>query len=180
MSNQSSRSRYPLQATTVAVFLSALAGCASPEKTDVAAEAKPAVGTLAYDQSVFHEMLAQHDKLRRSVREIDGGIESLTESDDHQLVALLHDHVRAMKSRMESGRRIRQWDPIFAVMFDHRKQVRIDIAETDTGVRVRETSDDPKVAALIQSHAKVVSAFVANGFDETSKEHPLPASTPRP
>jgi hypothetical protein len=45
---------------------------------------------------------------------------------------------------------------------------------TRDGVRVIETSDDPYVVKLLQTHAEVVSAFIANGRSEMMKNHPLP------
>jgi hypothetical protein len=42
-------------------------------------------------------------------------------------------------------------------------------------VRVVETSQDPYVVKLLQAHAEVVSAFIANGRSEMMKNHTLPA-----
>jgi len=49
--------------------------------------------------------------------------------------------------------------------------------DTDKGVRVTETSEDPYVVKLIQAHAKVVSGFVDRGFAEAMKNHPIPDAT---
>jgi hypothetical protein len=46
--------------------------------------------------------------------------------------------------------------------------------KTEKGVKVKETSDDPKVVKLIQGHARVVSNFIQNGYEEVRKNHPLP------
>ena len=45
---------------------------------------------------------------------------------------------------------------------------------TPGGVRVIETSHDAYVAELLQAHAEVLSAFIANGRSEMMKNHPLP------
>jgi hypothetical protein len=45
---------------------------------------------------------------------------------------------------------------------------------TAGGVRVIETSKDAYVVKLLQAHAEVVSAFLANGMSEVMKNHPLP------
>jgi hypothetical protein len=37
------------------------------------------------------------------------------------------------------------------------------------------TSHDPYAVRLIQAHAEVVSAFIANGRSEMMKNHPVPA-----
>ena len=45
---------------------------------------------------------------------------------------------------------------------------------TERGIKVTETSDDPHVVRLIQSHAEVVSLFVQNGHEEVRKNHTVP------
>jgi hypothetical protein len=41
-------------------------------------------------------------------------------------------------------------------------------------VRVIETSQDAYVVKLLQAHAEVVSAFIANGHAEMMKNHAVP------
>ena len=91
------------------------------------------------------------------------------------MAALIRNHVHAMKVRLEKDARIRQWDPIFVAIFDNAGRIRMEIVETPKGVRVRETSDDPWVARLIQTHAVMVSGFVARGSEESLLEHKPPA-----
>jgi len=45
---------------------------------------------------------------------------------------------------------------------------------TTTGVRVIERSQDAYVVKLLQAHADVVTALIANGRSEMMKNHPLP------
>ena len=70
--------------------------------------------------------------------------------------------------------RLRQWDPLYVAVFDHAKTITLKVEKIPTGVRVTETSTDPAVTAVIRAHAKVVSGFVDRGFEESSKEHPVP------
>lgn len=49
---------------------------------------------------------------------------------------------------------------------------------TAKGVRVIETSADPYVAKLLQAHADVLDAFIANGQSEMMKNHAVPAREP--
>lgn len=136
-------------------------------------DASAAKGTLAYDRGVFSEMLAKHDRVVRTVREIDGGVETVTESDDPKVAALIVDHVEAMKGRIESGRRLRQWDPLYVAVFDDAAKISLTVERTGKGVKVRETSSDPAVVAIIRQHAGVVSGFAARGSEESAKEHPV-------
>jgi uncharacterized protein len=149
-------------------LLAAVVGCAGKQ-----ADA-PKPGTVAYDRSVFEALLRDHRKIRREVTDLEDGVLTVTESDDPAVAARIVDHVTAMKLRMEEGRRIRQWDPIYVAMFDDAEKVRIDIEPTGKGVRVRETASDAKTVRLIKEHAKVVTGFVTRGFEESRVAHPAP------
>ena len=148
------------------------AACSTPAPTPVS-EAEP--GTAQYDKDVFETLLGNHELIRREVKQLPNGIEATTESDNAEVAALIQNHVRAMKVRLEKDARIRQWDPIFVAIFDNAGKIRMEIVETPQGVRVRETSDDPWVAKLIQSHAVMVSGFVSRGSEESVLEHQPPA-----
>jgi hypothetical protein len=150
-----------------------LAACTTPPAGTRVSDAAP--GTVAYDRDVFQTLLGNHELIRREFREVDGGIESVTESDDAEVAALIQDHVAAMKVRVEHGRAIRVWDPMFREIFTNADRIRFEYENTPKGVKVRETSDDPYVARLIQAHAKVVSGFVARGGAESQLAHEPPA-----
>jgi hypothetical protein len=153
--------------------LLALASCTTPPAGTAVSDAEP--GTVAYDRDVFQTLLGNHELIRREFREIADGIESVTESDNPEVAALIQDHVAAMKVRIENGSRIRMWDPMFREIFDNAEKIRMTVENIPKGVRVRETSDDPYVARLIQAHAKVVSGFVARGSAESQLAHEPPA-----
>jgi NAD(P)-dependent dehydrogenase (short-subunit alcohol dehydrogenase family) len=150
-----------------------LAACTTPPAGTRVSDAAP--GTVAYDRDVFQTLLGNHDLIRREFREVDGGIESVTESDNAEVAALIQDHVAAMKVRVEHSRAIRVWDPMFREIFANADKIRFEYENTPKGVKVREVSDDPYVARLIQAHAKVVSGFVARGGAESQLAHEPPA-----
>lgn len=126
------------------------------------------------DRDTFHFLLQHHQAIRREVKELPNGVETVTETDDPQLVAKLQEHVAAMYSRLENNRPVRMRDPLFAAIFRQADKVSMKLDKTPKGIRVVETSDDPVTVRLIQAHAKVVSAFVARGFDEAHQMHPVP------
>ena len=132
-------------------------------------------GTVAYDRDVFQTLLGNHELIHRDFHEIPTGIESTTESDNAEVAALIQDHVAAMKVRVEHGRAIRLWDPMFREIFANADKIRFEYENTPKGVKVRETSDDAYVVKLIQAHAKVVSGFVARGGAESQLAHEPPA-----
>lgn len=126
------------------------------------------------DQAVFHELLRRHDVIRREVENIETGIRSVTESDDPQIAGLIRAHVREMHRRLVEGFGLRHWDPAFAEIFAQKDKVRMEVRDSDKGVEIVETSDDPNVVKLIQAHGVVVTSFVKSGGQAASQPSPLP------
>lgn len=132
------------------------------------------------DHEVLQYLLANHEKIRRSVTETPSGVESLTESDDVDVADRIKEHVQWMQYRVENTHPIRMRDPLFAELFKHTEKIKMVFEKTEKGVKVTETSDDPYVAKLIQAHAKVVSGFVDRGFTEAMKNHAVPGTSQSP
>ena len=133
-------------------------------------------GSHGGDMNTIHSLLEHHDAITRRVVDRPDGVETWTESDDPAVAARIREHVRQMDARLEDGRPIRRWDPLFAELFEHADAISMEIEDTATGVRVVETSDDPYVVALIQQHAhRAISEFVAGGMDRAHQPTPLPA-----
>ena len=126
------------------------------------------------DREIFQTLLRSRAKIRRSVKNLENGVETVTESDDATVAAYIKKHVAAMHLRIEQGRPIHRRDPLFDELFRNADKIEMKVKETPQGVRVVETSDDSHVASLIQEHAKVVSLFVQRGHSEVRKNHPIP------
>lgn len=126
------------------------------------------------DQAVFHELLKHHAAIERRVENLPDGIRSVTESDDVQLAGKIRVHAREMHRRMGEGFSLRHWDPAFAEIFAQAGKVRMEIRDTERGVAVTETSQDPNVVKLIQTHGQTVSGFVKAGGRAASQPTPLP------
>jgi hypothetical protein len=126
------------------------------------------------DRDDFHFLLEHHDQIRRKVKQLKDGVETVTESDNQEVAAKIQKHVSAMYQRVENRRPIRMRDPLFAEIFRHADKIKMRVENTPKGVRIIETSDDAYVVSLIQSHAQVVSAFVSDGFQEAQKTHAVP------
>lgn len=127
------------------------------------------------DRSVFQYLLANHEKIRRQITNLENGVETLTESDDPEIAAKIREHADAMHKRVKTDRGIHMRDPLFAEIFRNTDRIEMAVGKTAKGVKVIETSDDPYVAKLIQAHAQVVSKFVANGHEEVRRNHEIPA-----
>lgn len=123
---------------------------------------------------LFHFLLDNRAAIVRTVKEVPGGIESVTESKDPAIAAKLREHVEAMHARLKERRPIHARDPLFAEIFRHADKITMVVTPTKSGVRVRETSDDPYVARLIRAHAAVVDRFLSEGRSEMRRDHPVP------
>lgn len=130
------------------------------------------------DMQTIHALFADHKKITRTVRKISSGVETITESDDPKVQAMIAEHAWAMQKRLENKQPIRLWDPLFVELFKNADKIRMEIVKTPKGVKVTETSDDAYVVKLIQSHADGVSEFVAEGMAVMHKEHSLPDAAP--
>ena len=127
------------------------------------------------DMRVIHELLVNHDRIRRRVEDVADGIRAWTTSSDPELAERIRTHVAQMKDRVENGNPVRQMDPLFREIFEHHEAVDIEVKGTRGGVLVVETSDDPQVELLIRQHAhRAVSEFVARGMARAMEPTPLP------
>ncbi len=132
--------------------------------------------SMRADMEVFQFLLDNRRDIKRTVKNIDDGVETTTESDVPKVTAKIQEHVEAMHGRVKSGNGIHLRDPLFAEIFKNSKKIELKIEMTDKGVHVKETSQDPYVVKLIQAHAQVVNKFIENGHAEMRKNHEVPAA----
>ena len=123
-------------------------------------------------------MVLVHDYrqvIERRVEEIENGVVTVTRAPSSaEASQAIERHVREMKNVLESGGRVRVWDPLFREIFDHADKITMEIEELEDGMRVTETSDDPEVVKLIQAHAHKVTEFLDRGPAAVHEETPLP------
>ncbi|MEZ6040604.1 MAG: DsrE family protein [Planctomycetaceae bacterium] len=157
-------------------------GDQSKARDGVAGEASPhpdeAAGDDSFldDRDTFHFLLDHHKEIRRTVENLPDGLHSVTESDNPEVVAKIQEHVAAMASRIEDGRPVRMWDPLFRALFSVKEPMTLEYKDTTKGVEVTQRSDNRTVVLLLQAHAKVVSAFVAKGMEEAHESHAVPTA----
>lgn len=126
------------------------------------------------DMATIHQLLGDHDKVTRKVTKLKDGVTTVTESLDAKVAKTIQVHAFAMQKRLKEGRPIRQWDPLFAELFDNHAKIEMTVTKTKNGVVVKETSKDPYTVTLIQWHAEGVNGFVKEGMAGMHKEHPAP------
>lgn len=170
MDNTMTQSSFLISATILICF---------PGTTDIASAQGPHRGRgpdaeFQADRAAFHFLLKNHKQIQRRITLRKDGVETVTESKNPAIAAKLKVHVRGMYRRVEKNRPIRRRDPLFAKLFRNSGKISMKVTNTKSGVRVVETSKDPYVVRLIQEHAKVVSAFVKNGFAEAHMTHAVP------
>lgn len=120
----------------------------------------------------IHTLFTEHDSIVRSVELTENGYISLTETDDAKLASILKSHVRQMRTRLKSGKMVRRWDPAFPEMVLHYDDMKHKIERTDKGIKVTVTGTTPEAIKVAHNHAKIVSAFAKNGWDEHDVRHP--------
>jgi quercetin dioxygenase-like cupin family protein len=124
---------------------------------------------------VIQTLIDNHTAIERRVVDLPNGVETWTESDDPAMAAEIRTHVRQMATRLEEGRPVRRWDPLFAAIFENYEAIEMVMTDTPRGIHVVETSADPQVVALIQQHAhRAVSEFVRDGRARYMQPTPLP------
>jgi uncharacterized protein len=129
----------------------------------------------AADMQLFHQLFDHRTEINRQVTAREDGIETVTESKNPEVARLLQTHVASMLARVKEERPIHQRDPLFVELFKNADRIEARHELTTGGVRVIETSKDAYVVKLLQAHAEVVSAFLANGMAEMMKNHPVPS-----
>ena len=136
--------------------------------------------SMKADMEIFHYLLDNRAHIKRTVKILDDGVETVTESDKIEVAKKIQEHAEAMHKRVKNGKGIHLRDPLFLEIFKNYDKVSMKVEKFDKGVKVMETSTDPYVAKLIQAHADVVSKFIANGYEEVRKNHPVPTrETPK-
>jgi hypothetical protein len=114
--------------------------------------------------------------IERQVEEIEGGVVAVTRSPSSpQAAAAIRRHVLEMKGLLESGGRVRVWDPLFRELLERGDQISMEIEELADGMRVTETSADPQVVELLRTHARKVTEFIERGPAAVHEPTPLPA-----
>jgi hypothetical protein len=116
------------------------------------------------DMGLVHDMLTNHEGIKRTVTNLPNGIRTVTESADPKLAQTLKAHVASMEQRLKDGREFNLFSPTIPVLFENRDKIKTTVEATETGSVLVQTSEDPKVVAALQEHAAEVSELVRDGM----------------
>lgn len=125
-------------------------------------------------QADIQNLLDRHNSLRRVTEHLPNGIRTCTTSNDPALVRILQRHAQDMKARFAKGRAIRSWDPLFAMLFEQRDTIHVELIERADGLCAELTCTDPALIPLIHAHDEAIMRFVAEGRTAASQESPIP------
>jgi hypothetical protein len=123
-------------------------------------------------QKTIHALFDNHQKIKRTVKLTDTGYSSRTISDDPEVAKNLQKHVQEMQDRLGSGMMIRRWDPAFAELVAHYKDIDHEFKKINGGVEMIAKGKTPEAVKIVQHHAQIVSGFVKMGPAQMHKTHP--------
>ena len=109
-------------------------------------------------------MLADHNKINRTVTKLPNGIRTLTESDDPQVAREIKDHVASMDQRLKDGKVFNVASRNLPTIFANNAKIHTEIQQTAKGVILTQTSSDPTTVVALQAHAGEVSDLAREGM----------------
>jgi hypothetical protein len=116
------------------------------------------------DMNLVHELLVNHDKIRRTVTNLPNGIKTVTESDDPQVAQAIKAHVASMSQRLGDGREFNIFSTTLPVLFENKDKIKSAVEMTEKGSVMTQTSTDAKVVAALQGHAIEVTELAQEGM----------------
>ena len=137
-------------------------------------------GGMGGFQEAIHQLFASHTKIKRTVEMTETGYKSRTVSDDPEIAKTLQKHVQEMRERLGAGMMIRRWDPAFAELVEHYKDLEHDFKEVPGGVEMIAKGKTPEAIKVAQNHARIVSGFVEKGSKQMHASHPRALGDEKP
>ena len=123
------------------------------------------------------KIFREHKGISRQVVNLPNGIKTLTKAEDESLRDAVVNHVSMMVTRLEEGKNpeVMIQSPTLDKLFAVYGEIETEIELTETGVAVIQTSDNPEVVRLLQTHAAEVSDMAMRGMlavhERMSKSH---------
>ena len=111
--------------------------------------------TTEIEVADLRTIFQQHMEIERRVTNLPNGISTFTASQNPAVRAAIVSHVSMMVTRLAEGRNpeVIIQSPTLDALFDVQEEIEV----TDTGIDVIQTSSNPEVVTLLQTHAAEVS-----------------------
>ena len=122
--------------------------------------------TTMAEMRLIHDLIANHDRIKRTVANLPDGIRTVTESDDPRVAQLIKTHIASMGERVRAGNDpgLPIESPALHSIFRDKDKIQTTYETTANGVIVVQTSNDSKTVAALQQHASEVSDLVKGGM----------------
>ena len=124
------------------------------------------IDTTETEVNDLKTIFKNHKKIKRTVTNLDNGIKTETYSDNEEIRAAIVNHVTLMVTRIQENRnpKVMIQSPTLDKLFNNYDKIETSIELTDTGITVIQTSEDPKVIKLLQTHASEINDMVEKGM----------------
>ena len=124
------------------------------------------IDTTETEVNDLKKIFQNHKEIKRTVTNIENGIKTETYSENLEIRTAIVSHVTAMITRIQEGRnpKVLIQSPTLDKLFNNYDKIETSIELTDTGIAVIQTSEDPKVVKLLQTHASEINDMVEKGM----------------
>ena len=114
----------------------------------------------------LRKIFQQHTEIERRVTNLPNGISTFTASENPAVRAAIVSHVSMKLTRLVKGRNpeVIIQSPTLDALFNLHEEIETEIEVTDTGIDVIQTSSNPEVVKLLQTHAAKVSDMSERGM----------------
>ena len=124
------------------------------------------IDTTDIEVNDLKKIFQNHKEIKRTVTNIENGIKTETNSENLEIRAAIVGHVTLMVTRIQEGRnpKVLIQSPTLDKLFNNYDKIETSIELTETGIAVIQTSKDPKVVNLLQTHASEINDMVEKGM----------------
>ena len=123
--------------------------------------------TTKQEVSDLKEISRSREGISRSVTNVQNGIFTTTEAENESLREAIVSRVLMMVTRLQDSRNpeVIIQSPSLDALFDVYDEIKTEVEMTKFGEKVIQTSSNPKVVGLLQTHATEVSEMANRGME---------------
>ena len=124
------------------------------------------IDTTESEVNDLKTIFKNHKEIKRTVTNLDNGIKTETYSNNEEIRSAIVNHVTLMVTRIQENRnpKVMIQSPTLDKLFNNFDKIETSIELTETGIAVIQTSEDPKVVNLLQTHASEINDMVEKGM----------------